>query len=405
MSQIYEVVVPQVNVNDDTVLFGEWLVQRGAAVRPGLPLCSVETSKAVTEVEAEHAGVLLPLAQPQSLLKVGARIALIGEDLPSLEEWAARSLASPTASGTAGAPASPAGPTPGRVRATPLARALAAEKGVSLEEIAASGVAGAIKESDVENYLKSRTTAAVAPQVPEPKADLSTGVPPNLGAHIEDRGPLSRHELGVRHNLRASVQNALLTTMEVDFDATEAVALLDRLQREGRLVSLLHLVVFALGRTLPQFGRMKSFHVNNRIFEYRSDDIAFVMRSREGKLFTPVVRDVGALSVADVARACQGAAMRINRGRTRPEDLEGACFTVSHVGLPSIVRFVALPQSFQSAILAVAGERREYHRHGDTFVERVLVSLTLTYDHTLCDGIYAADFLTALLRELSEVTV
>jgi pyruvate dehydrogenase E2 component (dihydrolipoamide acetyltransferase) len=174
-------------------------------------------------------------------------------------------------------------------------------------------------------------------------------------------------------------------------------------QAAGTMLSLLHVIMTALGRTLPHYPRLIRFLHDGRLYRYRSLDVAFVVRSLEGLLYTPVVRELDQRGLGDVAQACQTAAMRVNRGRIKPEELEGACFTVSYVGMPGVTRFVALPNRFQSAILAVAGEREALFMREGQVTARPVTTLTLSYDHALCDGVYAGEFLTRLLNEMELV--
>ncbi len=387
MAQIHDILMPQLNVNDETAVLLEWLVEHGSEVSPGQAICEVETSKSTAELEAEHDGLLFHTAEPATTLKVGERIGLIGPDLASIEAKLARD-----ADEASKAKAKKGGGAP---RATPSARALAAEHGVTLEDIAALGVRGSIKETDVRRYLDQ--------QDPAPEGTSAGGPPPGLLELVEDEGPLSRHERSVADNLRRSVDSVLLTSLDREIDLTGIKAGLERARANKTMVSVLHLAIAALGRTLGRYPRLMSFVEGGRVFVYRSVNIALVVRTQDGRLFTPVVRDVDGLDLVATGKACLQSTLAVNRGQLRPEDLEGACFTVSHIPTSSVTRFVALPNRYQSAILAISGERPVAAIIDGSLAERPTATLTLSYDHQLCDGMYAADFLDTLVSEMENM--
>jgi pyruvate dehydrogenase E2 component (dihydrolipoamide acetyltransferase) len=389
MSDVVAIVVPQLNVNDETVLLGSWLVKAGDTVAAGQPVCEVETSKATMELEAEHAGVILPTADPQSTVRVGEQVGWLGPSLEAIEAQRSRETAA------AAAPAERAGP----VQATPRARSMAAEHGVDLEQVASMGVVGTIKEADIQRYLESHSALTKSPEPAGADGDL----PPALRQHVEPMAPLSRHELFVAESLRESLGRVVLATIDAEVNVTAVQQRVQAAQSEGTMLTLLHVVLCALGRTLPHYPRLICLRRHQDLYRYRELDVAFVVRSVGGLLYTPVLRRLDGLSLEEVARACHTATMRVNRGRIQPEELEGACFTVSHVAAPHVSRFVALPNRFQSAILAVGGVRSNLALRDGQVVAVPTATVTLSYDHALCDGVYAADFLSRFIQELETV--
>ena len=386
MGEVHPVVVPQLNVNDETVQLVEWLVAHGDTVAVGQPLCEVETSKSTAELEAECEGVVFQEAESGSVVAVGARIALIGPDLEACEAQAealARALAQSREAQAGGRP----------LRATPSARALADEHSVVLEDVAALGVRGTIKESDVRRYIEKNP----APATP---ADTTACLPAAMARYVEEQSELSRHEMAVVESLRYSLDNLLLAHLDSELELGVVNQGIAMAREQKTMLSLLHVAISALGRTLPDFPALMSFRADRRLYRYRRCDVAFVVRTGDGRLFTPVIREVDKLDVKGVARSCLEGTMNVNRGQIGPEELEGACFTVSHIATHGARRFVALPNKFQSAILAVAGER-SVAKVCDGKAESVpVVTLTLSYDHALCDGMYAAEFLDRLKKEM-----
>ena len=375
-------VVPQINVNDEAVRLVSWAVESGARVAAGDVVCTVETSKAAADVLSEHDGIILPIAQTDAMVSIGAPLAIIGPTLDAAQA-AKQALSAPAAAAA-----------PSALRATPRAEALALKLGVDLAAVAASGVKGTVKESDVERYAAGRSkTDQPAPAAPGPR--VPAAIPAPLQARLKPPEELTRHEMAVIEGLGESLRSVIFTTLDYEVGLDEIAPRIEEAQRAGVKLSLQHVVIAALGRALPKFDRLMSFRAGGRRHVYRQADIAFVVRSLDGRLFTPVVRDAGVLDAAGVAGACSAASMRVNRGNITPDELEGACFTISHIADPAVTRFVALPNRYQSAILAMGGEHA-----GRT---QKVVNLTLSYDHGLCDGSYAAAFLKEVAAHMRQV--
>jgi pyruvate/2-oxoglutarate dehydrogenase complex dihydrolipoamide acyltransferase (E2) component len=365
MEPVTPLVVPQVNVNDDTVLLVRWSVAQHALVAAGDLVCEVETSKASAEVTADRGGVLVQSAAPPTRVRIGETIGAIGPTREAADAFLA-SVAVSTS------------PTDSTVNATAKARALAARHGVSLAAVAQSGVVGTIKESDIQRLVG----------------------PPGLGKYVEPAGPIPAFDAAVAANLRRSIGHLILASVDADCELTAARATIDQALAAGRMTSLLHLVIAAAARVLPRFPRLTSFAYDGLVYRYRALDIAFVARTPDGRLYTPVIRSADRLDLAEIAKAAQAQTLHVMRGSIAAADLEGACFTISHVPIGGTTRVAALPSFGQSAILGVAAERGSLRLVDGAAVERPVVTLTLSYDHALCDGVYAATFLAELTTAL-----
>lgn len=371
-------VVPQVNVNDDSVVLVRWAVEPDAVVTTGDHVCDVETTKAVSEVVAHASGVLLQHAVAGSRVNVGDTLGVIAA---TREEAAAYLADRAVASGRAS----------GGVTATPKARALAEQLGVSLDAIAAAGVVGAIKESDVRRF---HAQPAVTPAT-------AAVLPAALAPFLEEAGRISEFDATVASSLRRSTSSLILTSVDMECRLTEAHRLMRDAAASGRMISVLHLIIAAAARALPQFERLAMLAHGGMLYRYRAADVAFVVRANDGRLFTPVIRGADALPVDAIATQAQALTMSILRNRIRAEELQGAAFTISQVSVPGTTRVVALPSFGQSAILGVSAERTTVVMDGAGGVQAVpTVTLTLNYDHALCDGMYAAGFLAEVVKHL-----
>lgn len=370
MATVTPLVVPQVNVNDETVRLARWLVPDGAIVVPGDAVCDVETTKAASEIAAGADGVLVQSATEGDQVAVGAVIGAIG---PTREA----AVAFLAARGAVERPATGGG-------ATPKAAALAAQYGVSLDQVRAAGVRGTIKETDVRRFIDGSAKA----------------LPAGLANYLVHDGAMPAFDAAIATNLRRSTQGLILTSVDMDCRLTAVHAVIREAQAAGRMVSLLHLVIAAAARALPSFPRLTSLVWEGALYRHSAMDIAFVARAADGRLFTPVLRGVDQLSLADIAKASQAAALRAMRGTAKAEDLEGAAFTISQVPVPGTTRVVALPGFGQSAILGLSAERTGVRWVDGAAAAQPMVTFTLSYDHALCDGVYAAGFLAALVNDL-----
>jgi pyruvate/2-oxoglutarate dehydrogenase complex dihydrolipoamide acyltransferase (E2) component len=374
---VHPVVVPRVNVNDNEVRLVEWVAKADTKVLQGEVICIVDTSKAAVEVETEHAGVIVPVVMVGAMIPVGEPVAYVGPSLEAVEEAITtldqtKTLESDTS-------------ISGTLRSTARAEALAHEHGIDLAKVAATGVKGTIKERDVRRFLENMGNTDPLPELRERAPE---GLPDALLPALEPGVDLSRHELAVIEGLQQSQDQLILATLDYQIGAGSFSEAIQRYQQSGIMLSIQHIAIAALGRILPKFSRLMTIRDHGLMYTYSRTDVAFVVRSHKGQLFTPVVRDVGALDLKEVARACASEVMSVNRGEVSPEDLEGACFTVSHISDTGVARFMALPNRFQSAILAIAGERPG--------LSESTINMTLSYDHGLCDGTYVADFLKEL---------
>jgi pyruvate/2-oxoglutarate dehydrogenase complex dihydrolipoamide acyltransferase (E2) component len=381
MSAVTPLVVPQVNVNDETVLLVRWSVAQHGNVSAGDVVCEVETSKATSEVTADRGGVLVQAASAPVRVRIGEEIGAIG---PTHEAATAYLEAKAVPKAAA---------ADGTVRATGKAMARAAREGVSLEAVARSGVHGTIKESDVQRFLEAQGAGAQT-------ADGELQIPPGLAKYVELAGPIPAFDAAVAANLRRSTEHLILASVDADCRLTAAHGIIQQALAGGRMLSLLHLIIAAASRVLPRFPRLMSFAYEGALYRYRAVDIAFVARTPDGRLYTPVVRSADRANLEGIAKVCQAEMLRVMRGAVTVEELEGACFTISHVPVGRTTRVMALPSFGQSAILGVSAERPAIDLVDGAAVERPLVTLTLSYDHSLCDGVYAAGFLAELTTDL-----
>jgi len=372
----------------------EWLTGEGGAVKAGEPLVSVETDKAVTDVEAPCSGVLRRvLLAPGEDADVGKPIAILAdpdEDIDSLLQEVAEPAATrepPEAATPAPAPHASAGRAEtrrasSRQPVSPAARRLARELGVDLPGVEGTGAGGLVTEGDV------RTFAAGAQAVPAAETPENVDVIPLTGVRrrISERMALSR-------------QSAADVTTVLDVDMTAVSAL-----RETSGLSYTAYVVSVTAATLREFPILNSSLDADRILVKRDIHIGVAVAHDEG-LLVPVVRFADRKSVEEISREIDALAARARDAQLAPGDVSGSTFTVSNSGALGSLHFTPIINHPEVAILGM-GKVMETPvvRDGQVVVRKVMYAC-LSYDHRVVDGGPAVGFLTAVKHRLEHFGV
>lgn len=413
-----------------------WSKQEGDSVETGEILAEVETDKATMEMESFFDGVLLRILVPAGdPAPIGTAIAIIGEEGEDIEalleelsgasagEEPAPSKAPETAS-SEGKPAGEAAADPskatsgdssggserdaragepgrredGRVLSSPLARKLAAEHGLTLAEIAGSGPGGRIIQRDVEAAATERAQRPAAPAA-SPAAAVVDAV-----AQGEDV-PLSNMRRTIARRLGEAWQApAFMLTRDLDVGPLLAfrAQLNEAAAAAGRddKVSVNDLVIRAAALALVEVPDMNAAYQGDHIRRFASVDIGMAV-SVEAGLVTPVVRRAHERSVGAIAREARDLVARARDRKLRPEDLEGATFSISNLGMFGIDHFTAVLNPPAAGILAVGGARRVPVVAADgSIVAGDRMAVTLTCDHRAVDGVVGARWLQAFAAHI-----
>jgi pyruvate dehydrogenase E2 component (dihydrolipoamide acetyltransferase) len=418
-----EIIMPRLSdsMEEGTIL--KWLVAEGDRVEPGQPLVEVETDKATVTHEADTAGVILALTVGEGAsVPVGAPIAVLGqpgEELPraaapeamqaaaELESGARAAVAVPggaagagngapgRAAGTGAAPAPAPGNGP-RVKASPLARRLAAGAGIELAELTGSGPQGRVIRRDVERAIAGGgAEAASAPAT----GNGATAAPSGDGSSFED---LSRLQQTVARRMAQSRAEVPDIELRSQVDMSEAVALREALRDLGDVLpSYNDLVIKAAAIALRQFPRVNGAYRDGR-FELFSRVNVGIAVAGDNTLVVPTVFDADRKSLGEIARAARELAQRARSGAIAPAELEGATFTISNLGMFGVDSFSAVINQPQAAILTVGAlARRPVVDEAGAIVAAPTMMLTLVCDHRILYGADGARFL-ARVRELLE---
>lgn len=388
-----------------------WLKQPGDTVKRGESVAEIETDKAVIEIESFENGVITEiLVEPGTTVPVGEPIAIVdtgdggaatpaAKTAPAKAEKAAEAKAAPAA--PTAAPAAPAAPVSVpvttaadddgetlRVKASPLARRLAAEHGVNLHAVAGTGPAGRIVKQDVLG------AAAEAP--------VATAAPTTLPAKEDEVIPLTRMRQTIARRLVESKQQTphFYVTMAVDMDkAMDLRAELKELGDEVGPVSVNDLVMKAAALALQKHPSVNSSFEGDAIRYHGAVHLSMAV-AIEGGLITPVIRDCQAKSLVQIAAEARSLAEAARAGTLQPQQYQGGTFTLSNLGMFGVEEFSAIINPPQAAILAVSGVLEQpVVRDGQLTVGRVM-RVTVSADHRATDGAQVALFLQDLKRIL-----
>jgi pyruvate dehydrogenase E2 component (dihydrolipoamide acetyltransferase) len=399
----------------DTMVEGtiaRWKKKQGDTVETGDILAEVETDKATMEMEAFDDGVLKEVYVPDGgVAKVGEKIALIlaegespdGADAAPAAKEKAAPTAQPAESKAAPAPAAPApaAPSGARAKASPLARKIATERGVSLDGIQGSGPGGRVVAKDIPE--KGAAPAAAAPPAAAPAAAPKIQATAGEG---DKRVPLSGMRRVIAERLLASKTQLPHFYLTIEVDAGSLMRLRKELNTANEAAGLPKLTVndfilLAVARAASSHPYINASWAGDAIIQYASVNISVAVAVDEG-LVTPVIREANKLSLKEISAAVKDLAKRARDKKLKPEEYQGGTITVSTLGAYGIEQFFAIINPPQAAILAIGAivKKPVVNAKGEIVVgERMAVSLS--GDHRVVDGAVGAEYL-GTLRKLIE---
>lgn len=385
----------------------KWLVKVGDTVSSGDILAEIETDKATMEFEAVDEGVVtaIEVAEGTEGVKVGTVIATIageGEDTAPAPATApapkAEAAPSPVAAPAAApAPAPALAPKGDRVIASPLARRIAADRGVNLSAVKGSGPGGRIVRADVDSPGSAPAAPAAAP------APVSSASAP-VSAPVPDFGiPYVSEKLGnVRKVIARRLTEAKQTiphiylTVDVRLDALLKLRgeLNKALEADGVKLSVNDLLIKALAKALIRVPKCNVSFAGDELRKYSRADISVAVAAPSG-LITPIITDAASKGVAQISKEMKTLAEKARDGKLMPHEYQGGTASLSNLGMFGIKQFDAVINPPQAMILAVgAGEQRPYIVDGALAVATVM-SATGSFDHRAIDGADGAQLMQA----------
>ena len=417
-----EILMPALSPTMEEGTLAKWLVKEGDTVQSGDILAEIETDKATMEFEAVDEGVIgkILIAEGTSGVKVNEAIAVLLEDgedasaatsAPKAETKApeAKSEAAPKA-----APATASAPAPKaegeRVFASPLARRIAADKGLDLNAISGSGPRGRIVKADVESATASaKPAAASAPKAAPAAAAAPAPVSASTVAKMYEGRSYEEVPLdGMRKTIAARLTEAKQTIphfylrREVRLDALMAFRgeLNKKLESRGVKLSVNDFIIKACALALQAVPDANAVWAGDRVLKMKASDVAVAV-AIEGGLFTPVLQDAEAKSLSALSAQMKDLAARARNRKLAPHEYQGGSFAISNLGMMGVENFDAVINPPHGAILAVgAGLKKPVVSATGEIEVATMMSMTLSVDHRVIDGALGAELLAAIVENL-----
>jgi pyruvate dehydrogenase E2 component (dihydrolipoamide acetyltransferase) len=409
MAEVRDVTVPDIGDFADVPVI-EVLVEPGQEVAQEDPLVTLESDKATMDIPAPVGGVVQEI-----LLKVGdtvsegtpvATIAVRAEGGAPAEAAAPRALRTAVAAEASARPladpppppAEPEPPTDGDTAyASPSVRRLARELSVDLHAVAGSGRKGRILPEDVRAFASNGGAAAPAPAAP--------GVAPSpVRVGEGERVPLTRIQQISAANLTRAWQTIPHVTHNDEADITDLEAFRKQLNAEQSdvKVTMVALLLKATSATLDAFPRFASSLDGDELVVKRERHLGFAADT-PGGLVVPVIRDVDRKGLLEIAGELTELSGKARAGKLGPKEMSGAVFTISSLGGIGGTSFTPIVNPPQVAILGVVRSAMKPVWNGSEFEPRLMLPLSLSYDHRVIDGAAAARFVAHLARGLSDL--
>jgi len=418
-----EILMPALSPTMEEGTLAKWLVKEGQTVKSGDLLAEIETDKATMEFEAVDEGVIgkLLVAEGTAGVKVNTPIALMaGEGEKSGVAVQPGAVAAPVVAAmpvvgpvSAPTPAAVAAKGGKRLFSSPLARRIAAGKGLDLSAVKGSGPHGRIVKADVDGAVPTAPVAAAVAAVAAPPAPakpaLATGATADQVARFYEGRDYEVITLdGMRKIIAARLTEAKQTIphfylrRDVQLDAllTFREALNKQLAARGVKLSVNDFLIKACALALQAVPNANCVWAGDRIFKMKSSDVAVAV-AIEGGLFTPVLRDAQQKSLSALSAEMKDLATRAKTRKLAPQEYQGGSFAISNLGMFGIDNFDAVINPPHGSILAVgAGVKKPVVAADGTIKVATVMSMTLSVDHRVIDGALGAEFLKAIVENL-----
>lgn len=418
-----EILMPALSPTMEEGTLAKWLVKEGDTVQSGDLLAEIETDKATMEFEAVDEGVIgkILIAEGTEGVKVNTAIAIIGEegeDMSAAPEAAAPVAATAPAEAEVAtpaatpAPAAPAAKDGSRLFATPLARHIAADKGLDLATITGSGPHGRIIKADVENATAqpaAATASAPAASADAPAAAMATGPSTAQVTAMYEGRQFEEIKLdGMRKIIAARLTEAKQTVphfylrRDIQLDALLKFRsqLNKTLEARGVKLSVNDFIIKACALALQEVPEANAVWAGDRVLQMTASDVAVAV-AIEGGLFTPVLQDAEIKSLSALSVQMKDFASRARDRKLAPQEYQGGSFAISNLGMFGIDNFDAIINPPHSGILAVgAGAKKPIVGADGELAVATVMSVTLSVDHRVIDGAMAANLLNAIKANL-----
>jgi pyruvate dehydrogenase E2 component (dihydrolipoamide acetyltransferase) len=397
-----EILMPALSPTMTEGNLAKWLKKEGDKIKAGDVICEIETDKATMEVEAVDEGTLgkILIAAGTENVKVNELIALLLEDgedkaaLSSFEKRETRTEKREEKKGEVKPQAlqsqplkSPISNPDSRIKASPLAKRIAAQEGVNLAGLQGTGPNGRIVKDDVLNAPKGGSVARIGRNPVE-----ATQIPNNNMRKVIAKR-LTESKQTVPH---------FYLTVDLNIDALlGARAVINEKGKDKYKISVNDLVIKAVAMSLRDVPAANASWTDAAILQYNNIDISVAV-AIDGGLITPIIKNADQKSIVQISTEMKDLAKRAKENKLAPEEFQGGGFSISNLGMYGIKNFQAIVNPPQGCILAVgAGEQRAVVKNGQLTIANVM-SCTLSVDHRVVDGAIGASLLQAFKAYIEE---
>ena len=384
------VLLPRMGYDMQEARIVQWLKAEGDQVSLGDEIAEIETDKAIIPMPSVGSGTLLKIVAPEGdTVPVGQLIAVLGKP----GEDISASLASVAPPPSPVAPSARTTATPptlvGEVRASPLAKKLASQKGIDISIVIGTGPGGRITEGDVNAYAGS----------PPQDGGLAATTPPAPGT---ERVPLSRMRKAIARLTSHAKQEIPHYYMSVDVSMDAAADMRSvvnpKLQPQGIRLSIHDMIVQACTLALQKYPTINASFTDDAL-EYHSFINIGVVIDIEGRgIMVPAIIGCQDMSILEISQAGRDLAARAKENRLKPEELTSSTFSISNLGSLGVTSFAAVIHPPNAAVLAIGTIRQVPVVRNDEIVIGKIMNITLSGDHRVEDGVMAAKFLAELKR-------
>jgi len=437
-----EILMPALSPTMEEGTLAKWLVKEGDTVSSGDLLAEIETDKATMEFEAVDEGTIgkILIDAGTEGVKVNTAIAVLLEEGESADDIQETSSPAPSkeetkeetkepapapkaddsdSAGASEAPAAPQNADGKRIFASPLARRIAADKGLDLSQIDGSGPHGRIVKADVENATdqpakKSDVAEADAVGAPAATKPASVGQSADAVAKIYEGREFTEVKLdGMRKTIAARLTEAKQTVphfylrRDIRLDALLKFRsdLNKQLEARGVKLSVNDFIIKACALALQSVPAANAVWAGDRVLQLKPSDVAVAV-AIEGGLFTPVLKDADMKSLSSLSAEMKDLASRARDRKLAPHEYQGGSFAISNLGMFGIDNFDAVINPPHGAILAVgAGVKKPVVGKDGELAIATVMSVTLSVDHRVIDGAMGADLLKHIVENLENPMV
>ncbi len=390
-----EILMPALSPTMTEGNLAKWLKKEGDKIKPGDVIAEIETDKATMEVEAVDEGILAKVlvASGSQNVPVNSLIALLleeGEALEAIADYEPKATintkppvaAAPIVQTSAPVALPVEHKSDVRVKASPLAKRIAADKNIDLNRISGTGPYGRIVKEDVLNAKTSKATGQLFRDAQEYKIIPNSNVRRVIAKRlVESKQTIPHFYLSIECN----IDRLLHLREEINLDATDYK------------VSINDLVIKAVAMALAEVPEANATWTEEAILQYNNVDISVAV-AIDGGLITPIIRNANQKSIIDISNEMKALAKKARENALRPEEFQGGGFSISNLGMYGIKQFQAIVNPPQSCIMAVGTSNKRPIVINDQINIATIMDISISCDHRVVDGAVGAKFLSSFKK-------